>query len=334
VLNGSLSAQSCRTLAGLADLYRITTGASGTLDLEMSSFDFGTRLVLRDAKDNLMVSNDDLDGVTASHIAADLPAGTYTVAAGATAGGGHYRAAAKLSTHDPSDCSYVQPLDLNGGFIQILGALPCRAVNGQPVDYYSFTLSVDSLVLAVMTSNAVDGYLTLYDSKGSLVRYDDNSYGSGDPLIVQYLPAGTYKIEVRDASGGPGGIYQLDLRTVAGPRPAFCGSRGPISVGASVTGNITFTGCQYPDSTFADFYTLNLSADTAVELRANSTDFDAYLILLDAKGNLIDQDDDSGGGTNARVSQLLAAGTYYVVVKPLGDYTAHGTYTLAAKTTN
>jgi hypothetical protein len=334
LLTGGLSAQSCRTALGLADLYRFSAPASGTLDLDMSSFDFNTRLVLRDPKDNLMVRNDDVDGVTDSHITADLAAGNYSIAATATAGVGNYRTTTKFSAHDPSDCSYVQPLDLNGGFIQILGSLPCRGTNGQPVDYYSFTLSVDSLVLAVMTSSALDGYLTLYDAGGNVVRYDDNSYGSGDPLIVQYLPAGTYKLAARDISGGPGGIYEIDLRTTGGPRPAFCGSRGPVSVGGSVTGNITYTGCQYYDSTFADVYTMNLAADTAVELRANSSDFDAYLILMDAKGNLIDQDDDSGGGTNSLINQLLPAGTYYVVVKPFGDYTSHGTYTLAARSTN
>ena len=50
------------------------------------------------------------------------------------------------------------------------------------MDYYSFTLSTDSLVLAVMTSSEVDGYLTLYDSNGHVVRSDDSSYGSNDPL--------------------------------------------------------------------------------------------------------------------------------------------------------
>jgi hypothetical protein len=334
LLTGGLSAQSCRTAMGLADLYRVSIPASGTFDLDMSSFAFNTRLVLRDAKDNLMVRNDDVAGVNNAHITADLQPGTYTVAAAASSGAGNYRTTTKFSAHDPADCSYVQALDLNGGFIQNLGFLPCRAANGQPVDYYSFTLSVDSLVLAVMTSNALDGYLTLYDSSGNVLRYDDNSYGFGDPLIVQYLPAGTYKLEARDIAGGPGGLYRIDLRTVAGARPAFCGSKGPVSLGSSVTGNITYTGCQYYDGTFADVYTLNLPSDTAVELRANSTDFDAYLVLLDAKGNLIDQDDDSGGGTNALVSQFLAAGTYYVVVKPFGDYTNHGSYTLAARSIN
>jgi tyrosinase len=252
----------------------------------------------------------------------------------AVGGSGNYRTTTKFTGHEIAGCTYVQTLDLNRGFIQILGPRSCRGEDGQPVDYYGFTLGVDSLVALVMTSSAVDSHLTLYDSKGAVLRFDDNGYGGADSLIIQYLPAGTYKLAARDISGGPGGIYRVDLLVTPGPRPALCGSRAPISLGSSVTGAIGYSGCQYNDATFADVYTLSLAADTAVELRANSTDFDAYVILLDAKGNLIDQDDDSGGGTNARVTQLLAAGTYYVVVKPFSLYTSGGTYSLAAKALN
>ena len=61
-----------------------------------------------------------------------------------------------------------------------------------------------------------------------------------------------------------------------------------------------------------------------MDVRLTSSAFDAYLLLLDAKGNLVDQDDDSGGGTNARINRLLAPGSYYVVAKPAADYTAGG----------
>src|SRR5262249_36821230 len=154
------------------------------------------------------------------------------------------------------DCTFVPTLDLNGGFIQILRARRCRGADGQPVDYYTFTLPTDSLVLAVMTSSAVDGYLQLHDSHRNAVRFAANSYGCGAPRIVQYRPAGTYKLAARDVSGGRGGFYEIDLRTMPGSRPVFCGSRGPIAPGGSVTGNITYTGCQYPDGAFADTYTL------------------------------------------------------------------------------
>ncbi len=104
--------------------------------------------------------------------------------------------------------------------------------------------------------------------------------------------------------------------------------------GTTVTGVITYTGCQYTDNTFADLYLLNLAADATIDLRLNSSDFDAYLVLLDSNGAVIDEDDDSGGNTNARVTHSLAAGTYFVVAKPFGDYTSHGGYTLSAATGN
>jgi len=330
--NGALSTTSCRTALGLADLYTFTLPAAGTLELDLGSLDFAGILAILDQKDNLIVRSDEIEGVSTAHISADLPAGGYTVLAAAISFAGKYRLTSKFTAHDVPACTYTQALDLNGGYIQRLNLGGCKAANGQPVDYYGFTLSADSLVLAVMTSSDVDGFLTLYDSSGSVVRTDDNSYGGIDPLIVQYLPAGTYKLAARGALAAAGGLYEVDLRTVPGPRPPLCGSRGTLELGGSVSGNITYTGCQYTDNTFADLYQMTLTADAIVDLRLNAADFDAYLIVLDAKGNLVEDDDDDGGGTNARITRALPAGTYYVVAKPFGDYLAHGAYTLTAAT--
>jgi hypothetical protein len=328
---GSLSPASCRTSLGLSDLYTITLSAAGTLDLDLASLDFPATLAIRDPKDNLIVRGQEVDGVTAAHITADLPAGVYTVAAAAQSYAGAYRLNSKFSAHDVPSCNFTQSIDLNGGYIQRLTSASCKGADGQPVDYYGFTLSADSLVLGVVTSSEVDGFLTLLDSSGNVLRTDDNSYGGIDPLIVQYLPAGSYKLAVRDASPTPGGLYEVDLRTVQGPRPSFCTARNTLSLGLSVDGNITYTGCQYDGQVFADLYKFALAADTTVDLRLNSSDFDAYLVLLDAKGNVVDEDDDGGGNTNARVTVPLTAGTYYVVAKPVGDYLKHGAYTLSAK---
>ena len=85
-----------------------------------------------------------------------------------------------------------------------------------------FTLSADSLVLAVMTSSEVDGYLTLYDAAGNVLRSDDNSYGCNDPLIVQYLPAGTYKLAARATLAAPWADCTRWTCDRAGARPPFC----------------------------------------------------------------------------------------------------------------
>jgi len=304
------------------------------VDLESDSTSFYAVLAIRDGKDNLIVRDDEVSGLSVARITADLPAGVYTVVGAATSGAGNYQLSARFTAHDIPACTFAQSLDLNGGYVQRLGPRSCIGVNGQPVDYYTFTLSADALVLAVMTSSEVDGYLTLYDSNGNVMRSDDSSYGSNDPLIVQYLPAGTYKLAARAASSTVGGLYQVDLRTVTGPRPPFATPKVTVTPGDTVSGVITYTGCQYIDNTFADFYRMNLSADATIDLRLNSSDFDAYLVLLDSKGAVIDQDDDSGGNTNARITRDLAAGTYYLVAKPFGDYTSHGAYTLTTAIAN
>jgi hypothetical protein len=315
---------------GLADLYTLTLTDPGTVELDLTSLEFPAILAIRDVKDNLIVRSDEIDGVTAAHIQADLPAGVYTVTAAARSYVGGYQLTSKFAGHYLPACGITQAIDLNGGYIQRLNAASCKSGGGQPVDYYGFTLSADALALAVVTSSEVDGYLTLLDAAGNVLRTDDNSYGGIDPLIVQYLPAGSYKLAVRDTAAGAGGLYQVDLRTVEGARPPFCASRGSLLLDSSVDGNITFTGCQFRGA-FADVYQINVAADGAVDLRLNSTAFDAYLVLLDAMGNVVEEDDDNGGNTNARVTVPLAAGTYYAVAKPFGDYLKHGAYTLSAR---
>jgi hypothetical protein len=331
VVSGALASASCRTNLGLSDLYTLTLPSAGTVDLEIDSAEFDTILAIRDSNGNLIVRDDQVDGLSTAHLTASLPAGVYTVAAAATAGAGKYQLTANVTPGDIPECNFAQTLDLNGGFIQRLGPRSCTGANGQPVDYYTFTLFEDSLVLAVMTSSELDGYLTLHDATGNAIRSDNNSYGANDPLIVQYLPPGIYKLAASAASGTVGGLYEVDLRTVPGPRPALCTPRSTLTPGDTVTGNITYTGCQYPGGTFADVYQLNVAADSAIDLRLNSSEFDAYLVLLDAKGALVDSDDDSGGNTNSRIARTLKSGTYFVVAKPFGDYTSHGAYTLITK---
>jgi hypothetical protein len=334
LLNSALTDASCRTSIGLSDQYTLTLPSAGTVDLEIDSGTFDTILAIRDTKDNVIVRDDEVDGLSVAHITADLPAGVYTVIGAATSGAGKYQLTSKFTAHDIPACTFAQSLDLNGGFIQRLGSRSCTGANGQPVDYYTFTLAADALVLAVMTSSEVDGYLTLYDANGNVVRSDDNTYGSNDPLIVQYLPSGTYKLAARGASSTVGGLYEVDLRTVTGPRPPFCAPKATVTAGATVSGVITYTGCQYADNSFADLYQMDLTADTAIDLRLNSSEFDAYLVLLDSKGAVIDEDDDSGGNTNSLITHRLAAGTYFIVVKPFGEYTSHGAYTLITKSDN
>jgi hypothetical protein len=327
---GTLSPASCRTAAGLADVYSVALPAAGTLDLTLASGAFDGVLAIRDAKDNLIVTNQDFEGVGATSIEANLPAGTYTIASGSVSGTGFYQMTSQWAAHDLTACSYVQAMSSDSGYVHRLGAGSCDGANGQPLDLYQFTLGADGMVAAFMTSSEVNGFLTLQDATGTFLRSDLNSYdGLRDPMIVQYLPAGTYQLAARAAGSKIAGLYEVDVRNTAGPRPPLCTARSTVALGAAATGTIGYAGCQYTSGTFADIYRIQLSGTTTVDLLLTSGDFDAYLYLLDAKGNLVDQDDDGGGNTDSRITRVLGAGSYYVVATTAGDYTDGGAYRLS-----
>jgi hypothetical protein len=326
---GTLGPAGCRTTDGLGDLYNVTLTAAGTLNMTLSSGVFSGLLEIRDARDNLVVANQDFEGVGITSLSANLPAGTYTIAAGAVAGAGVYSLTSQWQPHDLAACSFVQPVASDGGYIHRLGAGSCDGPNGQPLDIYQFTLPQDAIVAAFMTSSELNGFLTLTDAAGNALRSDRNSYdGVRDPMIVQYLPAGTYQLAARAASSAVAGLYEVDVRNTPGPQPPLCAARSTVALGTAVSGTIGYTGCQYLGGTFADIYRIQLSGSTTVDLLLSSSDFDAYLYLLDAKGNLVDHDDDSGGNRDARITRLLDAGNYYVVATPVGDYTKGGAYKL------
>jgi hypothetical protein len=330
--SGTIGGSSCRTEFGAADLYTIALPTAGTLDLTLTTDPALLGAVaIRDLKDNLILTTRDIQGLGIAQLTADLPAGSYTVAATSAGGAGAYRITDKFTAHDLAGCGYVQAVDSNGGYIKRLSSFSCRGANGAPVDLFEFTLPADGTAAMVVTSSEMDSYLTLTDPAGSVLRTDDNSYGYGDPLIIQHLATGTYRLAVRSASGSAGGLYQVDVRSALGQRPAFCAALSTVPVGGSISGTIGFSGCQLPDGAFADMYRIDVTSSGAIDINLKSSDFDAYLLLLDAKGNLVAQDDDSGGGTNARVAMLLAPGSYYVVARPSTDYTAAGAYSLSVQ---
>ena len=172
------------------------------------------------------------------------------------------------------------------------------------------------------------GHLALTDSSANYLRSDDDSYAANDPLIVQFLQAGTYQLAASADAGGTGGLYQVSLVAASGPRPAFCAPLASLTPGSSVSGTLAITSCQYVDGTFADIYSLTLASAAPVDLLLASTDFDAALAVLDGQDDVVAQDGSSGGGANAEVIQTLPAGTYYVVAKPLAYAYSLGNYTL------
>jgi hypothetical protein len=111
--------------------------------------------------------------------------------------------------------------------------------------------------------------------------------------------------------------------------PALVGPCDPsyplITINQTLTGQLTTSDCSIfvGDGTFADIYSFSGTANQQVAISLGSVAFDAYLYLCDSNGTVITQDDDGGGGTNARIPAnsgvftLPGPGPYLIVVNTL-----------------
>jgi len=80
-----------------------------------------------------------------------------------------------------------------------------------------------------------------------------------------------------------------------------CLEAAPITLGQTINGNLAAGDCLLEDGTFIDFYTFSGTAGQPISVSLNSGVFDTYLFLLDDAGGSIDENDDSGTGTNSRI---------------------------------
>jgi hypothetical protein len=108
---------------------------------------------------------------------------------------------------------------------------------------------------------------------------------------------------------------------------------GTVRVGQTVRGMLEPGDWTMGDGTWADVWYIEGQAGQRVAITLRSSQFDAYLQLLDAAGNKVAEDDDSGGGGGAarirytfRISER-----HQIVVNVFGDSRRAGVYTLEVR---
>lgn len=192
-----------------------------------------------------------------------------------------------------------------------------QTVNGSSTsptgDRWSFDGSAGDVVTIRMTAG-FDNYLELYDAANTLITGDDDSGGSLNALINQFTlsQSGRYTIVARGYAGSFG-AYTLTLERLTVRAP------GMIQYGETVSANL--------GKPVGDRWSFTANAGDMIGLSMVS-EFDNYLELYDAGGNLLVSDDDSGGSGDAHISYTLpAAGQYMIVARAYSDGT--GPYTLA-----
>jgi hypothetical protein len=137
--------------------------------------------------------------------------------------------------------------------------------------------------------------------------------------------AGEGSVTITAASEGQTGTVVM---TIVEP----CDDALPITVGETVSGQLTLADCELSDETLADRYALTLDVDTPVQIDLASAAFDAVLVLTTRSNSVIAFDDDGAGNLNARLDTTLAAGRYIIWANAFNPEET-GAYTLSVGST-
>lgn len=108
----------------------------------------------------------------------------------------------------------------------------------------------------------------------------------------------------------------------------------PITVGQSISSDLSARDLKAEDNSFYEEYALRLTAGQGVVITLNSSAFDAFVQIGRGRGadyEVLNADDDGGGETNARLRfRADEAGTYIVRANTLNEGET-GAYTIAVE---
>lgn len=185
---------------------------------------------------------------------------------------------------------------------------------------YEFEATAGQTISITLSSSDFDAYLLLQVGDGNVIASDDDSAGSLNSRIGAFtIPEdGTYTIVATS--------YSAYYNSGATPGDFT------LSLAEFETRSIEYTqtvDAELTDEELVAYYTFSGQEGDTVIIRLNSSDFDSYLRLSDAGGELM-SNDDGGGNLNALIGPyvLPATGTYTIAASSLSQ-SATGSYTLS-----
>jgi hypothetical protein len=185
--------------------------------------------------------------------------------------------------------------------------------------------------LTVNTEGTLDTLLELYDKwEESLGRDDDSGYQGNAKVTADLFSASPVYLRVSAYQGATGRYY---LRTKFAPpvkpdsfeNDNTVANAREIPVGGSQKRNFT-------DAGDVDWALLRIERPGSYEIAARAEDdyLDTFVQLFDGDGNLLGEDDDSGGYWNALLKISLSPGDYRVRVSCIDkEPLEHSDYTLS-----
>jgi len=224
----------------------------------------------------------------------------------------------------------------NSGFVTAVanGAATITAAAGSAIGTASASVAQEVQVLTLSPSSAnltaiaetVQLTATAEDGNGNPVTGASIGWTSSDPTVAAVSSTGlvtavaTGTAAITASSGAASGTSSITVDDSCAV-PAETAGLGTTS------GALSSADCLLSVGSYADFYVFVLSNDATLQIDLSSGDFDAFLTLHDADGNIIDSDDDGGSGLDSRIVGDLLSGTYRLGITSIGSGST-GSYTL------
>lgn len=218
-----------------------------------------------------------------------------------------------------------------------LGASDPIMLSGMgPFRAYRLDAAQGDRIILTLRSGAFDAYLSVMRPVGGIhetLASDDDAGGGSDARLRWTAPAaGTYVVVAQAYGADSSGGYTLSAERAPPTRPVTV---LPVSLGDTRPGTLTEESPLLEgeeEEVFHDLYAFDGRAGQEVLVTLDSDDFDAVVVVGHLTGTSLDEiatDDDSGGGTNARLRATLPAdGRYGIQVRALGSG-GTGSYVLA-----
>ncbi len=214
-----------------------------------------------------------------------------------------------------------------------LNASSCTFMGGGPFDAYALTLPTAQSFTVSLASGAFDAALELVEEHftiGGAFNFDSvPGRGVTNSFLKMIAAGGTYGIAA--AAQNPGAAGGYTLTTAAVPVSAdSCLDDVWLTLGIATQQELKSTDCVDGSGPyFFDTFQLILGTGQSITITERSAAFDAELFLHSSSGDIL-SDDNSGGGTNARLSYTNSS-TQAVVLHILPSSLAvgaTGAYTL------
>ncbi|MFI5279264.1 MAG: PPC domain-containing protein [Gemmatimonadales bacterium] len=314
------------------DRWTFEARAGQRLRLDMTSTDVDSYLILLGPDGAQLATDDDGGGNKNASIGfRAVVAGRYTALAtsygeSVKAGAYQLRLTEENGTFaDPGVASELSPGQTSEGRLETGDFQGKRGLE----DRWTFTGRAGQMARVDVVSTAFDSYAMLLFNGMPVDSNDDGGDGNNARLMTILPGTGTYTVAVSAyGSSSSGGRYTIALQL--SDAPAGAGRIETIRPGAQATGRLEPGDRQHGGGGYEDLWEFDARANQDVMIEMHSSDFDAYLELRDPSGNLVQQNDDGGTGTDALImAHLEHAGRYRIVARSYGDRTATGVYDLS-----